>query len=301
MIVDAAKRDGNVDAWSSKSFTIDMEEALSRFREDYITILGSNARDLTPQEVYDVVTEIHKAQIKAFKFLGKVLEKHWTDIKNKSSKCGSHKEAKDKKNEKKEGDKDGEKKKSGRDEEISDDDYTNQLAEEIFKVCVETLGEVKIYFKDGSFNLLNKEVIENYSTVELERVISLMTGKDAFTKMRRVELARKLKERDERHAREKDEREANAIKKANEIDMFEKRSNELKVKGLSRVSSDGVFLNIKTHRFLRYKIKYLDSCSVNEWLKLMEALRGTEIIEELECLVKLKDLIREQQGFEKFS
>ncbi|KAL8101034.1 hypothetical protein AgCh_033061 [Apium graveolens] len=134
-------------------------------------------------------------------------------------------------------------------EEILYDDYNNQLAEKIVKVCVETSGGVKIYFKDGTFNLINKEVIENYSTVEFERVINLMTDKDAFTKIRKVDLVRRLRERDERHATDKAEKEENAIIKAKEIEMFEKRSNELKSKELSRISPDGVFLNIKTHIF----------------------------------------------------
>ncbi|KAL8094597.1 hypothetical protein AgCh_036218 [Apium graveolens] len=58
-------------------------------------------------------------------------------------------------------------------------------------------------------------------------------------------------DRDEKREREKFEREANAIKKALELGRMEKRSNKLKVGGLSRVSKNGVFLNIKTHRFSR--------------------------------------------------
>ncbi|KAL8105329.1 hypothetical protein AgCh_029211 [Apium graveolens] len=68
-------------------------------------------------------------------------------------------------------------------EEISEDDYNDQQAEFVVKVPVDTLGELRIYFKYDSLNLLNKEVIENYSTMEFERVISLMTENDAFTKL----------------------------------------------------------------------------------------------------------------------
>ncbi|KAL8100832.1 hypothetical protein AgCh_032903 [Apium graveolens] len=60
--------------------------------------------------------------------------------------------------------------------------------------------------------------------------------------------------------------EANTIKKAKEIEIFEKRSNELKAKGLSRVSPDGVFLNIKTHIFSRMvsKIKAREKTNSNQ-------------------------------------
>ncbi|KAL8133544.1 hypothetical protein AgCh_008854 [Apium graveolens] len=78
-----------------------------------------------------------------------------------------------------------------------------------------------------------------------------MNRNDAFTRVRKAELAERLKERDERPAREKAEREANEMKYAKEIKIFEQRSNELKVKGLSRVSPDGVFLNVKTHKLSR--------------------------------------------------
>ena len=60
-IVDEAEEDGNVDAWLSKDFVLEMDEVLAKFRNDYVTILGSNARALTPQEVYNAVTDVHKA------------------------------------------------------------------------------------------------------------------------------------------------------------------------------------------------------------------------------------------------
>ena len=63
-----------MDAWLSKDFALEMDEVLAKFRNDYVTILGSNARALTPQEVYDAVTDVHKAQLKAFYLFGKALE-----------------------------------------------------------------------------------------------------------------------------------------------------------------------------------------------------------------------------------
>ncbi|KAL8155894.1 hypothetical protein AgCh_001083 [Apium graveolens] len=251
-----------------------MDEALARFREEYVIILSSNAKVLTPQKVYDAIIEVYKAQLKDFHFIRNSLEKtldgHQDQIKNivsdridklvpsqieikdkfnkfaekmatfsligvetsiknlqesflvvheivqnqissnndtkkdehksfgsnpsQSSKgSGSHKGAKGSKDDQKKGKKAG-KKKDGKYENIIDDGYNKQLAEEIVKVCVESLGEVRIYFKNGMFNLLNKEVIENYSIVKLERVISLMNDKDDFTRMRKAELARRLVE-----------------------------------------------------------------------------------------------------------
>ncbi|KAL8121731.1 hypothetical protein AgCh_018466 [Apium graveolens] len=114
--------------------------------------------------------------------------------------------------------------------------------------------KLRIYFKDGIFNLLNKEFIENYSTVELERVISLMNAKDAFIMMRKAELAERLREMNERHAREKADREANEMKYANKIEMFEQRSGELKAKELTRVSPNDVFLYIMTLKLSRKKV-----------------------------------------------
>ncbi|KAL8091695.1 hypothetical protein AgCh_034090 [Apium graveolens] len=56
-----------------------------------------------------------------------------------------------------------------------------------------------------------------------------------------MDLAKRLKDRDERREMEKAEREANAIKKAIELERIEKRSNELKSRGLSRVSENDIF------------------------------------------------------------
>ncbi|XP_074352246.1 zinc finger BED domain-containing protein RICESLEEPER 2-like [Apium graveolens] len=69
--------------------------------------------------------------------------------------------------------------------------------------------------------------------------------------MRKAELTESVRERNIRHAREIAEREENERKYAQEFEMFEQRSNELKAKGLSRVSPNGVFLHIKTHKLSR--------------------------------------------------
>ncbi|XP_074342728.1 benzyl alcohol O-benzoyltransferase-like [Apium graveolens] len=73
-IVNDAEQDGNVDAWLSKDFVLEMDQVLARFRDEYVTILGSNAKTLTPQDVYETVTEVYKAQFKAFHVFDKALE-----------------------------------------------------------------------------------------------------------------------------------------------------------------------------------------------------------------------------------
>ena len=69
---------------------------------------------------------------------------------------------------------------------------------------------------------------------------------------------------------------------------------------MSRISKHVHFLNIKVGRFSRFRVGYLNGYSLDEWLKLVKALRGTEIIKELQVLVNLKDLIRKDPGYEDF-
>ncbi|KAL8089123.1 hypothetical protein AgCh_038776 [Apium graveolens] len=47
-IVNDPEQDGNVDTWLDKDFSLEMDEVLARFREGYVTILGSNAKTLSP-------------------------------------------------------------------------------------------------------------------------------------------------------------------------------------------------------------------------------------------------------------
>ncbi|XP_074378302.1 putative LRR receptor-like serine/threonine-protein kinase At4g36180 [Apium graveolens] len=61
-----------------------------------------------------------------------------------------------------------------------------------------------------------------------EKRIVVNINDSGVDRMRKVELAGRLKEIDERHAREKAERETNEMKYADKIKMFEQRSNELK-------------------------------------------------------------------------
>ncbi|KAL8120267.1 hypothetical protein AgCh_017429 [Apium graveolens] len=73
-IVNDAEPDGNVDAWLSDEFSLEMNQVLARFREEYVTILGNNAKYLSPEAVYDAITDVYKAQLKAFHLFGKALE-----------------------------------------------------------------------------------------------------------------------------------------------------------------------------------------------------------------------------------
>ena len=63
---------------------------------------------------------------------------------------------------------------------------------------------------------------------------------------------------------------------------------------MSRISKDGRFLNVKAGTFSKFKIDLLSGYPKPDRLKLVEALRGTPIIWELEILVYLMDLIREE-------
>ncbi|KAL8121476.1 hypothetical protein AgCh_018269 [Apium graveolens] len=113
-------------------------------------------------------------------------------------------------------------------------------------------------------------------------------------KKRRV-LAEWLIERQETKKRNEAEAEEGRRKYDEEIKMYIKRSEELKAKGMSRISKDGKFLNIKAGGFSRFRIDLLDSGYPKVAIqKLVEALSGTPKIEEHEILDHLKDLLREE-------
>ena len=107
-------------------------------------------------------------------------------------------------------------------------------------------------------------------------------------------LAEWLIVREERRARNKVKYEEKIRNYDEEIEMYIKRSEELKAKGMSIISKDGRFLNVKAGSFSKFRIKMLDVYTKQDRLKLIEALTNTPIIEELEILVYLKDLIREE-------
>ncbi|KAL8148093.1 hypothetical protein AgCh_005438 [Apium graveolens] len=136
--------------------------------------------------------------------------------------------------------------------------------------------------------------MDTFSFKEIERVISLLKDKDTATRAWRFVLAEWLIVREEIRARNKDEYEERKMKYEEEIEMYIQRSEDLKTKGMNRISKDGRFLNVKAGTFSKFRIDLLSDYPKPDRLKLVEALRGTPIIEELEILIYLKDLIREE-------
>ena len=125
--------------------------------------------------------------------------------------------------------------------------------------------------------------------------MSLVKDKDTATRAGRSVLAEWLIKREETKKRKEAEAEERRRKYDEEIEMYIKRYEELKEKGMSRISKDGKFLNIKAGQFSRFRIDLLDKgYSKAARQELIEALSGTPIIEELEILDYLKDLQREQ-------
>ena len=78
-----------------------------------------------------------------------------------------------------------------------------------------------------------------------------------------------------------------------EIDESMRKSEELTAAGKSRISKDRKFLNVKAGSLSRYRLWMLASYPKPDLLKLIEALTGTPILEELEILIQLKDIIKE--------
>ncbi|KAK1356458.1 hypothetical protein POM88_049714 [Heracleum sosnowskyi] len=84
-IVDEAQQAGNVDAWLDGKRTVKLKEALAFIREDYLTALGSNAKGLSPAEIYDAVNDVYKSQLKAMHFLGKGLQSEISTIQEETA------------------------------------------------------------------------------------------------------------------------------------------------------------------------------------------------------------------------
>ncbi|KAL8126474.1 hypothetical protein AgCh_013673 [Apium graveolens] len=120
--------------------------------------------------------------------------------------------------------------------------------------------------------------MDSFSPTEIKRVISLLKDKDTATRAWRSVLAEWLIVREERRARNESEYEEKIRKYNEEIEMYIKRSEELKAKGMNIISKDGKFLNIKAGKFIRFRIDFLDGYPNPDRLKLMEALRGTPIL-----------------------
>ena len=70
-IVDEAERDDNVDAWINAAGSVSLEDALKYLRDAYLISLGSNTKTLSPTEVFDVINDAYKGNLKASHYLGK--------------------------------------------------------------------------------------------------------------------------------------------------------------------------------------------------------------------------------------
>ncbi|KAL8093454.1 hypothetical protein AgCh_035365 [Apium graveolens] len=75
---------------------------------------------------------------------------------------------------------------------------------------------------------------------------------------------------DERNVKAKAEKEEKDRLYAEEIARLEQRSNELKEKGLSKISKYGHFMNIKAEGFSRFRVGYLNGYSLNDAKELGE-------------------------------
>ncbi|KAL8093077.1 hypothetical protein AgCh_035094 [Apium graveolens] len=100
--------------------------------------------------------------------------------------------------------------------------------------------------------------MDTLSPTEIKRVISLLKDKDTATRAWRSILAEWLIAREERRARSKAEYKEKRRKYDEEIEMYIKRSEELKAKGMIRISKDGRFLYVKASSFSRFRIEMLD-------------------------------------------
>ncbi|KAK1399488.1 hypothetical protein POM88_009351 [Heracleum sosnowskyi] len=79
-IVNAAEPEGNVDAWLDSKRTVNLKDALAFVREEYLTSLGSNAKDHSPVAIYEAVNDVYKNQLKALHYLGKGLQSEISSI-----------------------------------------------------------------------------------------------------------------------------------------------------------------------------------------------------------------------------
>lgn len=159
------------------------------------------------------------------------------------------------------------------------------------KVWVVNIKEVRIYYRDGTFDKLGNSLMESLSTIELRRVVSLMKDRDTTTQAWRTILSVFIVNREEM----RDEHNALLTERRRkyeyDIDAYLKRSEELTAAGKSRISKDGKFLHFKAGSLSRYRIGMLASYPKPDLLKLIEALTGTPMLEELVLLVQIKEKV----------
>ncbi|XP_074347146.1 uncharacterized protein LOC141685975 [Apium graveolens] len=280
-IIDKVDQDANCDAWLDKEFTIKMDVVLAKFREEYLTILGSNVRSLSPQK--DKIMKMVREKMDQIIPSQTEIKNKFTTFANQMARCLQVSLSNlrilraselavviDKVH-----------------VVITED---TQLLHELKKAQIDDFPKAYLYPRKGVayicsqtkkckiFNvpkncvrgnmrpimalqsdlkrkknkkIEDEEMIRILEGYLIKRVISLLKDKDTATKAWRFVLAERLVEREERRARNKVESEERKRKYDEDIEMYIQKSEDLKAKGISRVTKDGQFLNVKASRFSR--------------------------------------------------
>ena len=92
-------------------------------------------------------------------------------------------------------------------------------------------------------------------------------------------------------------KEAKLKAKNEEIDRLATISEQKKAEGLCRISEDGVWLNIKAGGMKKVRMKFLSSYGLDTLYELGEALKGTEILEEMDARVEIVGLLRQSTKY----
>lgn len=70
---DEAVGELNPDAWFNASIPVLMKDALHVFRQEYLTSLGSSAKDFALENLYEAISDTFKGQLKFNHHFGKVV------------------------------------------------------------------------------------------------------------------------------------------------------------------------------------------------------------------------------------
>lgn len=69
--------EGNVDGWLDGRGEVTFKEVLQSLRQEYLTALEFNAKDLSPTEIYEAL--VYKSQLKSIHQLGKGIDSFITE------------------------------------------------------------------------------------------------------------------------------------------------------------------------------------------------------------------------------
>ena len=135
--------------------------------------------------------------------------------------------------------------------------------------------------------------LDLFSKEEIKRVINLLDKGDIGNHLLRQNLAKGVLEHDHVRRERRRNKEAKLKAKNEEIDRLATIFEQEKVEGLCRISEDGVWLNIKTGGMKKVRMKFLSSYGLDTLYELGEALKGTEILEEMDARIKIVGLLRQ--------